>query len=115
VRDCFRIAALISVMVPIVPSNGSVLSMSGPPYLLLTLDAIASRAGLRTASAGDDALDSEPGAALDSLKAIGLRVRAEYAALWMRHDRPEGLAANLERMDHETRALDSLSIVVPRR
>jgi len=73
----------------------------------LVLDAIAGGAAFQTASTGGDVVAT--GALLDSLKASGPRVGAEYAALWLRHNRPEGLAPNLERLARENLAIERLS------
>jgi hypothetical protein len=75
----------------------------------LVLDAIAGGSAIQTASTARDAEPSGAIVVLDSLKASGPRVRAEYVALWLRHNRPEGLDPNVERLDRENLAIERLS------
>jgi hypothetical protein len=75
----------------------------------LVLDAIAARPAFQAAGTERSADTPQAMLLLDSIKAAGPRVRAEYAALWLRHNRPEGLDSNVTRLDHENREIERLS------
>lgn len=75
----------------------------------MVLDAIAARSAIQPAGSERGAGPAEAMALLESIKAGGPEVRAEYEALWLRHNRPEGLASNLDRIDRQNRAIEQLS------
>ncbi len=75
----------------------------------LVLDVIATRSAIQPAGTERSAGSPEGMALLDSIKASGPAMRAEYEALWLRHNRPEGLGPNLDRLDRENRAIERLS------